>query len=92
MPIKNNKEETYEKISEISKNNDYLIGNLLDYQYFSNHGKIIAIDLRKQIELEKTDLKQHINFISKVKKMMEQRCFLSLKNQKKQLLSFYKIQ
>ena len=33
MPVKN-KEEVYEKIVEISKNNDYTIGSLLDYEYF----------------------------------------------------------
>ena len=32
-----NKEETNEKIIEISKNNDYTTGNLLHYDYFSNH-------------------------------------------------------
>ena len=51
VPIKN-KEETYEKIIEINKNNDYPINNLLDYEYFSNHYKMIAIDLSKQIKLE----------------------------------------
>ena len=50
MPIKN-KEETYEKIIKMSKNNDYKTGNLLDYEYFSNHYELIAIDLSKQIEL-----------------------------------------
>ena len=49
----------------MSKNNDYTTGNLLDYEYFSNHYKLIAIDLSKQIELENTDLKQQINFIGK---------------------------
>ena len=33
IPVKN-KEETYEKIIEISKNNDCATGNLLDYEYF----------------------------------------------------------
>ena len=33
VPIKN-KEEAYEKIIEMSKNNDYTTGNLLDYEYF----------------------------------------------------------
>ena len=33
MPIKD-KEETYENIIEMSKNNDYTTGNLLDYDYF----------------------------------------------------------
>ena len=43
-----NKQEAYEKITKMSENNDYTTGNLLDY-------KLIAIDLRKQIELENPD-------------------------------------
>ena len=50
----------------MSRNNDYTTGNLLDYEYFSNHYKLIAIDLSKQIELENPDLKQQINFIGKL--------------------------
>ena len=52
MPIKN-VVETYEQIIEMWRNNDYTTGNLLDYEYFSKHYKLIAIDLSKQIELEK---------------------------------------
>ena len=63
MPIKN-EEETYEQIIEMVRNNDYTIGNLLDYKYFLEHVKLIAIDLNKQIELENPDLKQQIDFIS----------------------------
>ena len=33
LPVKN-EEEAYEKIIEISKNNDYTTGNLLDFVYF----------------------------------------------------------
>ena len=33
VPVKN-KKEAYEKIFSISKNNDYIAGNLLDYEYF----------------------------------------------------------
>ena len=40
VPVKN-KEEAYEKIMSISKNNDYTTGNLLDYEYFSKHYKLI---------------------------------------------------
>ena len=65
VPVKN-KEEAYEKIMSISKNNDYTTGNLLDYEYFSKHYKLIAIDLSKQIELENPDLKQQINFIGRL--------------------------
>ena len=61
-----NKEETYEAIIEMNKNNDYTTGKLLDYEYFSNRYKLIAIDLSKQIELENPDLKQQINFVSQL--------------------------
>ena len=57
VPVKN-KEEAYEKIIEISKNNDYTTGNLLDYEYFSKHYKLVAIDWSKQIELENPDSRQ----------------------------------
>ena len=67
IPIKN-KEETYEQINEMGRNNDYMTGNLLYYEYFSKHYKLIAIDLRKQIELENSDLKQQINFIGRLTK------------------------
>ena len=56
MSIKNG-EETYEQIIEMGKNNDCTTGNLLDYESFSEHYNSIAIDLGKQIELEKPDLK-----------------------------------
>ena len=50
IPVKN-KEEAYEAIIEMRKNNDYTTGNLLDYEYFSKSYKLVAIDLSKQIEL-----------------------------------------
>ena len=49
----------------MSKNNDCTTGNLLDYEHFSKHYKLVAIDLSKQIKLENPDLKQQINFIGK---------------------------
>ena len=48
------------------RNNDCITGNLLDYEYFLKHYKLIAIDLSKQIELENPDLKQQINFFVKL--------------------------
>ena len=65
MPVKN-KEQTYKKIIDTSKNNDYTTGNLLNYEHFSKHYKLIAIDLSKQSELENPDLKQ-VNFIGQLK-------------------------
>ena len=67
MPIKNG-EETSEQIVEMRRNNDYTTGNFLDYEYFSKHCKLIAIDLSKQIELENPDFKQQINFTGKLER------------------------
>ena len=66
-PVKND-EETYEQIIQMGRNNDYTGGNLLDYEYFSKHYKLIAIDLNKQIELENFDLKKQINFIGRLER------------------------
>ena len=65
IPLKN-KEEVYEAIIEMSKNNDCTTGNLLDYEYFKDYYKLIAIDMSKQIELENSDLKQQINFTGRL--------------------------
>ena len=62
LPVKN-KEETYEKIIDMSNNNDYTTGNLLDFAYFKK--KLIAIDLSKQTKLKDP---QQINFIGKILK------------------------
>ena len=35
----------------------------MNYEYFSKHYKLIAIDLSEQIELENPDLKQQINIV-----------------------------
>ena len=66
LPIKTEK-EAYEKIIDISRNNEYTTGNLLDYDYFKKYYKLIAIDLSKQQVLqENQDLIQQINFIGKL--------------------------
>ena len=66
LPIKT-EEEAYEKIIDISRNNEYTTGNLLDYDYFKKYYKLIAIDLSKQQVLqENEDLIQQINFIGKL--------------------------
>ena len=62
IPVKN-KEEAYEAIIEMAKNNNYTTGNLLDYEYFKDQYKLIAIDFSKQTELENPDLKQQMFFI-----------------------------
>ena len=66
LPIKT-EDEAYEKIIDISRNNEYTTGNLLDYDYFKKYYKLIAIDLSKQQVLqENEDLIQQINFIGRL--------------------------
>ena len=47
VPVKN-KEEAYEKIMRIRKNNDYTTVNFLDYEHLSKRYKLIALILRYQ--------------------------------------------
>ena len=61
LPVKN--KEVYEKIIEMSRNNDYTTGNLLDFVYFKENYRLIAIDLCKQTKLKDP---QQINFIGKL--------------------------
>ena len=79
IPVKN-KEEVYEAIIEMSKNNNYTTGNLLDYEYFKDHYKLTATDLSKQIELENVDLKQQINFIGRLEENNATMFFINVKN------------
>ena len=66
LPIKT-EEDAYEKIIDISRNNEYTTGNLLDYDYFKKYYKLIAIDLSKQQVLQQNeDLIQQINFIGRL--------------------------
>ena len=66
LPIKT-EEEAYEKIIDISRNNEYTTGNLLDYEYFKKYYKVIAIDLSKQQVLQENEyLIQQINFIGRL--------------------------
>ena len=84
LPVKN-KGDAYEQIIEMSRSNDYTAGNLSDYEYFSKHYKLIAIELSKQIELENLDLKQQI--LEENNATM----FFIIEKKKKPLLTFHKI-
>ena len=61
LPVKN--KEVYEKIIEMRSNNDYTTGNLLDFVYFKENYRLIAIDLCKQTKLKDP---QQINFNGKL--------------------------
>ena len=51
LPVKN-EEEAYEKIIEMSNNNDYTIGSLLYFAYFKENCRLTAADLSKQTKLK----------------------------------------
>ena len=86
LPIKT-EEEAYEKIIDISRNNEYTTGNLLDYDYFKKHYKLIAIDLSKQQVLqENEDLIQQINFIGRLENAAN--VFVIIKEKENTILEF----
>ena len=86
LPIKN-EEEAYEKIIDISRNNEYTTGNLLDYDYFKKYCKLIAIDLSKQQVLqENEDLIQQINFIGKLEEAAN--VFIIIEKKENTILEF----
>ena len=85
MPIKT-EEEVYEKIIGISRNNEYITVNLLDYDYFKKYYKLIAIDLSKQQVLqENEDLIQQINFIGR---LTEANVFIIIEKKENTILEF----
>ena len=82
IPVKN-KEDTYEAIIELIRNSDYTTGNILDYEYFSSHYKLIAIDFSKQdIDLSE----QQINFLGKLEQNAT--IFFFIEKQEEAVLSF----
>ena len=44
----NSKEELYEKLVEMSRNDDYTTRNLLNYLYHQSYYKVISTDLSRQ--------------------------------------------
>ena len=86
LPIKTG-EEAYEKIIDISRNNEYTTGNLLDYDYFKKYHKLIAIDLsNQQVLQENEDLIQQINFIGKLEEAAN--VFIIIEKKESTILEF----
>ena len=86
LPIKT-EEEAYEKIIDISRNNEYMTGNLLHYDYFKKYYKLIAIDLSKQQVLqENEDLIQQINFIGRLEQAAN--VFIIIEKKENTILEF----
>ena len=85
--------KTYENIRKIAsgQGHDYTTGCLLDYSYFKDHYKMIAIDLSKQQALDADPRAiQQINFTANLDTAGNTKCSLLLKKQKKLFWTFRK--
>ena len=89
QPIKNNK-ITYD-IRKIAtgQGDDYTTGCLLDYPYFANTYKMIAVDLSKQQALDADPRRiQQINFTANLDKAGNIRVYFILEEAKETILDF----
>ena len=90
QPVKKNK-VTYENIRKTTtgQGDDYTTGCLLDYIYFKNYYKMIAVDLSKQQALD-ADPKaiQQINFIANLDWAGNARIYFIFEEPKETVLDF----
>ena len=90
QPIKNNK-VTYENIRKIptGQKDDYTTGCLLDYSYFMDAYKMIAVDLSKQQVLD-ADPKaiQQINLSANLDRAGDTKIYFILEEAKETILDF----
>ena len=84
LPVRN-EEEAYEQIMDISNNNDYTTGNLLDYAYFKKYYKLNVIDLSKQTKLKDP---QQINFIGKLSRRSGATMFFNIEKSEETTFNF----
>ena len=90
QPIKNNK-VTYDNIRKIAigQGDDYTTGCLLDYSYFADTYKMIAVDLSKQQALDADPRAiQQINFIANLDRAVNTRVYFILEEAKETILDF----
>ena len=81
QPVKS-KQEAYEKLIVMSRNNDYTTGNLLDFSYHQNHYRVNDIDLSRQKKYEYSLTNQCYRKLEE-----DYGATIFLKNSKKQLKS-----
>ena len=92
QPIKNNK-VTYENIRKIatSQRDDYTTGCLLDYPYFGDTYKMVAVDLSKQQALDAYPRAiQQINFTANIDRAGNTSFYFILEEAKETILDFSK--
>ena len=84
QPVKNNK-VTHENIRKIAtgQGDDYKTGFLLDYPYFNDSYKMIAVDLSKQNDLDANPREtQQINFTANLDRVGDTRIYFILEEAK----------
>ena len=84
QPVKT-KQVTYEKLIEISRNDDYTTGNLLEYLHHQNYYKLIGIDVSRQTDMS---IPQQINFTEKLEEDDGATMFFIAEEQQKAILNF----
>ena len=92
QPINSNF-KTYDNIRKLStgKGDDYATGSLLDYIYFKNFYKMIAIDLNKQQALDADpEAIQQINFKANLDRAGNTRIYFILEEAKETDFEFSK--
>ena len=85
--------EKYRELKKvmIRKGEDYTTGSLLDYYYFIEHYKLIAVDLSKQRELDADPRAiQQIEFKFMLEGANNSSIYWVLKKSKETILEFYK--
>ena len=90
QPVKDNS-VTYENIRKIAtgQGDDYTTGCLLDYSYFADTYKIIAVDLSKQQALDADPRAvQQINFIANLDRDGSTRVYFILEEANETILDF----
>ena len=89
QPVKNDK-ITYENIRKVATGQgDYTTGSLLDYAYFKNYYKMIAIDLSKQQALDDDPRAiQQINFTANLDRDGNTRFYFILEEAKETVFEF----
>ena len=80
-----NKQEVYENLTKMSRNDDYTTGNLLDYLYHQKYYKLIGIDLSRQ---KNTSISQQNNFVEKLGEDDGATMFFIAEKQPKTILNF----
>ena len=93
QPVNDNK-LTYENIRKIAtgQGDDYTTGCLLDYPYFKDSYKTIAVDLSKQEALDANPrIIQQMNFTANLDRVGNTRIFFILEEAKETILDFSQV-